>query len=176
MSAADEARKPFSFDWGVSRQSEQASVDMGAPFGDVPASPVSAADSQAKEALDSVRKSKRGRKSREELEEISRRETEEFAKEYATLFDPDVWGGICRSPADLMLHITKKDLWRIEDRELKPLAIGASNTARLFLRTDPKWVALTMFLISLTQIYGTRAALHIAQAKKEREEKKEKAP
>lgn len=167
----DKTSQPFSFDWGTRSEAEQKSESMGAPFGDMAASPVSAADSQANEALESVRKGKRGRRSREELEAEAARQQASFAKEYETLFDPDVWGGICRSPADLMLHITKKDLWRIEDRELKPLAIGASNTARLFLRTDPKWVALTMFLISISQIYGTRIALHIAQNKKDKAEK-----
>lgn len=161
--------KPFSFDWRTGSEAEPKGEPLGAPLSSVASSPVNAADTQAHEALETARKTgKRGRKSREEIEAETRRQQEDFAKEYATLFDPDVWGGICRSPADLMLHITKKDLWRIEDRELKPLAIGASNTARLFLRTDPKWVALTMFLISVSQIYGTRIALHMAEKRKEK--------
>lgn len=171
MSAAD--GKPFSFDWRASSETEKQSDAMGAPFGDVPSNPADPATTQAHEILEAARKSRKpGRRSREEIAAETQRQQEQFAKEYEQLFNPEVWGGICRSPADLMLHITKKDLWRIEDRELKPLATGAANTARLFLRTDPKWVALTMFLISMTQIYGTRIALHVAQTRKEKAEGK----
>lgn len=156
------------FDWGTGE--EKKSDVMATPFGDVPATPGSGATQEAAKALESVR-GKRGRRSREEVAEDERRRLEQFAQEYAKLFDPNVWKGICRSPADLMLVATKRDLWRIEDKELEPLSVGAANTARLFLKTDPKWVALTMFLISFAQIYGGRAAIHIAQARKEAREK-----
>jgi|SRR5215831_8636530 len=173
---APDGKKAFSFDWGTGSESGKEGNALGTAESGLSSSPVDAATAQAAEQIAEVRRSKRGRKSREELAEEARRAREEFAKEYEKLFDSAVWGGICRSPADLMLHLTKRDLWRIEDRELEPLAVGASNTARLFLQTDPKWVALTMFLISLSQIYGARIAIHIAQARKEKLEKSRAAP
>jgi hypothetical protein len=170
MNAPDE-KKAFSFDWGTGSAGGEKSDVMGTTESGLAHSPVGAADKEATEQIETARRSKRGRKSREEIEAEARRVREEFAKEYEKLFDASVWGGICRSPADLMLHLTKRDLWRIEERELEPLAVGASNTARLFLRTDPKWVALTMFLISLSQIYGARIAIHVAQVRKEKTER-----
>lgn len=163
------------FDWGTGSETRKTDDAMAAPFGDVPASPGNAATAEAIAAIEGIRKTgKRGRKSREEIEAEARRKQEEFAAEFATLFDPEQWAGICRSPADLMLHLTKRPLWDVTDREIKPMATGAANSARLFLRTDPKWVALAMFFISTAQIYGTRIAMNLNQAAKERAERERK--
>lgn len=163
--------EPLPFDFGIGGTSSAQGVTMDAPKGGMASAESGAASTEASAHLEAIRTGKRGRRSNAEIEADKARAREELSQEFATLFDPEQWGAICRSPADLMLHISKRDLWRIEDRELKPLAVGAAHTARLFLRTDPKWIALFMFSLSLMQIYGSRIALHIAQSKKEERDK-----
>lgn len=158
---------PFSFSPGASGASDKTREPMGANQGGVASVPNDPAIAQAREAIDSARK-RRGRRSKEEIDAEEQARRARFEQEYATLFEPKQWGAICRSPADLMLHMTGRKLWEVEERELEPLAVGAAHTARMFLQTDPKWVALTMFAISLTQIYGTRIAIHISQMRTER--------
>jgi len=172
MSADD--KKPFSFDFGTGRASGPEGVPLGATEGDGATSAASLETAEATAHLAGVRK--RGRPAKNDPERALREATarEELLRELHSLFDPEQWGAICRGPADLMLHISKRDLWRIEDRELKPLSVGAAHTARLFLQADPKWIALFMFSVSLTQIYGARIALHIAQSRREEREGRDK--
>lgn len=167
----NEPHKPLPFDFGASVAGESSRVNLDAGKSGVSADPASTASTEASAHIDEVRKGKRGRRSNAEIEVDRERAREELSREFATLFDPEQWGAICRGPADLMLHLSKRDLWRIEDRELKPLAVGAAHTARLFIRSDPKWIALIMFSVSMMQIYGARIALHIAQSKKEERER-----
>lgn len=170
--------KPFSFDFGTGGASRAESESLGADQGNGAPTSIAPEVKEASAHLDQVRKRGRPSKAERSVEQQARDAAirDELAKEFHQLFDPEQWGAICRGPADLMLHISKRDLWRIEDRELKPLSVGAAHTARLFLQTDPKWIALFMFSVSLLQIYGARTALHLAQSRKEEKERKEKEP
>jgi hypothetical protein len=163
---------PFSFDFGFGKPSESGTVDTSKST--IPLGSAGAASAEADAHIKEVRK-RRGRPpSGSQLEDSPEQRAamrEELLREFTTLFDPDTWCAICRGPADLMLHVSKRDLWRIEDKELRPLGVSAAHTARLFLRTDPKWIALFMFSVSLTQIYGARIAIHLAQNKKEANER-----
>jgi len=91
---------------------------------------------------------------------------------FERLYDPEVWEGVVCAPADTMLAVSGRALWSISDRERKTLSVTASMTARCFAVENPKWLALIMLSISLSQIYGTRAAMHFAEVKKEAEAKK----
>lgn len=165
--------EPFRFEFGSEGGTESKPMDTGKS--DVPASAPNAAASEATAHIEAVR-SKRGRPPRDDAKSVADRERirEELTREFATLFAPEYWEGIVRGPADLMLAVSKRELWNVPDKELKPLAMGAAHTARLFLQTDPKWIALFMFSVSLTQVYGARFAIHIAQMRKEERERKER--
>lgn len=82
------------------------------------------------------------------------------------LYSPEHWKGICRAPADLMLATSGNQIWDIPEGEIDTLAEQASITARFFLATDPKWVALALFGFSLATTYGTRAMMHVNAAAK----------
>lgn len=165
-----DASAPFSFDSGIIPASTPQSATVGADQGGMAHFPPDPATTASAEALEQVR-SKRGRKSNAEKEAELARKQAEFEKEYATLFEPRTWGMMVRAPADFMLHTSGRQLWNIPEKELEPLAITAAHTARNFLKTDPKWIALAMFSISLLQVYGTRAAVHMAEVRRERQEK-----
>ena len=88
---------------------------------------------------------------------------------FERLYDPEVWEGVVCAPADTMLAMSGRAMWQISDRERKTLSVTASMTARCFAVDNPKWLALIMLSITLTQIYGTRAMMHMAELRKERE-------
>jgi hypothetical protein len=171
MSASDET-KPFSFDFGTSGTSEAKSGTLDASKSNLASDPSGAATSEAATHIESVRK-KRGRPSADSSQAIAERERvrEQLIRDFAALFEPEYWEGIVRGPADLMLHVSGRKLWDVPDKEIKPLAVGASNTVKMFLKTDPKWIALIMFSVSLTQTYGIRFALHMQEVRREAKER-----
>ena len=48
------------------------------------------------------------------------------------------------------------------------MAETGSICARNFVKTDPKWLALILFSMSLVTTYGGRAALHYKESKSEK--------
>lgn len=164
------------FDFGTVETSSPKSVVFDTPSGTIETRQAGAASAEANAHLAGIRKSGRGRPRKDEaaLAEERAKIREELTREFAALFSPEHWEGIVRGPADLMLHVSGRELWNIPERELKPLAVGAAQTARHFLQADPKWIALFMFSVSLVQVYGVRAALHMAQVRKETRDKTER--
>jgi len=96
-----------------------------------------------------------------------------LAESFAELYRPEVWEGIVCAPADTMLSVSGRRLWDISQRERTTLSVTASMTAKCFAVDNPKWLALAMLCITMSQIYGTRIALHMAERADEK--KKEKA-
>ena len=100
---------------------------------------------------------------------------QDLARELDKLFSPAHFRGIVRAPADLMLATSGRRIWDLPAAEVDTLATTGSTCARYFLMTDPKWLALTLFSMSILTTYGTRTALHIkeSRAEKRAEHKKE---
>ena len=96
------------------------------------------------------------------------RSLHEMSKELDKMFSPSNFRGIVRGPADFMLATTGRKLWDLPKEEVDTLASTASLTARHFLSTDPKWLALTLFSMSLLTTYGTRAAMHVQMTRDEK--------
>jgi len=71
------------------------------------------------------------------------------------MFKPEIWRGIVRAPADAALFLTGSKAWELQDKETDQLAIGASTTARYFMPSHPKWIALSLFAFSLLTVYGS---------------------
>lgn len=92
---------------------------------------------------------------------------------FEKLYEPEVWEGVVCAPADTMLAISGRRLWNISPQERRTLSVTASVTARCFAVENPKWLALIMLSITLVQIYGTRAAMHLAETRKEERERKQ---
>lgn len=101
--------------------------------------------------------------------------SEEQQQVYAALselYKPQTWEGIVCGPADLMLAVSGRKLWDLSAKERETISIHASLTARFFALENPKWLALVMLCISVTEIYGTRAIMHIQEKKHEDATKK----
>lgn len=107
-----------------------------------------------------------------ETQDIQRRVVaDEISRELEKLYSPDNFRGIVKAPADIMALATGSKVWELQKDEIDTLSVNASLTAKYFLVTDPKWVALTMLAISVTTIYGGRVAMHLAEKRKHVEKK-----
>lgn len=95
-------------------------------------------------------------------------ETQEILKELERLYSPESFAPIVSAPSHLAVMVTGRKLWELSKDEVRALSSSASTSAKYFLSTDPKWVALSMFLVSTATIYGTRLALHIREVRNEK--------
>jgi hypothetical protein len=81
------------------------------------------------------------------------------------LLDPKVWRAAMSAPGDAMVVMTGKKYWEITADESDTLAKTGAATARCFMLTDPKWLALSLFSFSILSIYGSRAMKEIMERK-----------
>jgi hypothetical protein len=93
----------------------------------------------------------------------------EVAAQLDQLFSPAAWRGIVAAPADFMAAKTGRKLWELSKDEKDTLAEGASVCARFYLRVNPALLAVIMFGMSVTTIYGARILANAKEARGERE-------
>ena len=126
--------------------------------------------SKAQARISQARKSDGGKAVPEKVVSLQDKQNEKQAKELQKVLDnlykPENFAPLMRAPADIMLAVTGDDVWNIGEKELAVLSASAANTARYFLAADPKWIALTMFVTSISTIYGSRALLYMRKRKK----------
>lgn len=119
-------------------------------------------------------KNARGSNSANASAEVRERiEAAKIVAELEKLYSADSFAPIVSAPSNLAVMITGRKLWELSKGEVHAMASSASTAAKYFLSTDPKWVALSMFLISTATIYGTRIALHIREVQQEKKDEKE---
>lgn len=80
----------------------------------------------------------------------------EQAEIFALVFKPETWKGVVAAPADFAFAMTGRKHWLLTEPEKETLASTGCATFRAFAQTDPKWIALTLFSVSLITIYGGR--------------------
>lgn len=89
----------------------------------------------------------------------------DLQKALEALYTPENFKGICKAPADMMLALTGDSLWNLPDAEVATLATQSALAARYWMQADPKWVALVLFLFSVSTTYGSRAVIHYRKKK-----------
>lgn len=96
--------------------------------------------------------------------------------QFAQLFDPELWGRVLAAPGAAMAGITGKERWLISAEEKKALGATGSIAAQCWAVTDPKWLAASLALITVIEVYGVRFAAEMvernAELKKKREEQR----
>lgn len=92
------------------------------------------------------------------------RELEEAAKK---MFDPDAWRAIVRAPFALGRVMTGRPCWDLEKKQEDTLAVSTSSTAEYFLQTDPKYVALTLFVFNWSVVLTEKFIANEMERKKE---------
>lgn len=98
----------------------------------------------------------------------------DVARELDKIFSPKNFRGVVRAPADLMLASTGRKIWDLPTSEVDAMAETGSLCARHFVKTDPKWLALILFSMSVLTTYGGRAGMHYSEVKKEKQSKEKK--
>lgn len=94
--------------------------------------------------------------------------------QFAKLYSPEVWGRTLAAPGTTLAFVTGKKLWEISSEEREAMGQTGSIAAQCFAVSDPRWLALAICAITVLEVYGTRAALYMAQVNREREEAKKK--
>lgn len=125
--------------------------------------------SKAQARISQARKSDGGKAAPEKVVSLQDKQNEKQAKELQKVLDnlykPENFAPLMRAPADIMLAVTGDDVWNIGEKELAVLSASAANTARYFLAADPKWIALMMFVTSISTIYGSRTLMYMRKRK-----------
>lgn len=122
----------------------------------------------AKEAISAKRGRPSGSKTKGKGKPVDAA-TLQAQKELVALFEPDAWEPVVRAPADAMLALTGRKHWDLSEKEVRSLAVTGANSARWFLHTDPKWIALILFLFNATTVYGSRLVMDAQERKKEKD-------
>lgn len=99
---------------------------------------------------------------------------EAMQKAIDLLYKPENFRGIFRAPADAMLALTGDKVWNVSKEETDTMASTGMVTMQFFMQSDPKWLALTLFSMSIFSVYGSRTAAYLmnrreAKAKAEAE-------
>jgi len=89
------------------------------------------------------------------------------------LYRPENFRGLVRAPADIAMAITGSKHFNLSDKEVETLATTGSATMRFFMVANPKWLALTLFSMSVITIYGSRTAMYYSEKSKNQKAKTE---
>lgn len=154
---------------------ESASLDLtGSPAAGSAGATAPALDSASAEIIEGRKKRRDAGQPRGPRGEKLSDSEKALLANFEKLYEPEVWEGVVCAPADTMLAISGRKLWNISGQERKTLSVTASVTARCFAVENPKWLALIMLSITLAQIYGVRAAMHMAEVRKEEQDAKKR--
>ena len=110
------------------------------------------------------RKQRISKKMRAEMEQA------EQAEKLERLYTGESFEPLVRLPMDIPLAITGNPIFAMEEKEIKTLSVSCAETAKYFVKTDPRWLVLGLFLTNALMIYGGRSMTYFyekAQAKKE---------
>lgn len=98
-------------------------------------------------------------------------------QQFAQLYSPQLWEKAVCAPADAMAAVTGKAYWQISTGEREAVGASCSIAAQCFAVTDPRWLAASLAIVTVLDIYGVRFAMWMQEKNREKEEaeKKKKA-
>lgn len=94
--------------------------------------------------------------------------------QFAQLYSPAIWEKALCAPADAMAAITGRKHWEVSQKEREALGATGSIAAQCFAVSDPRWLAVSLALITLIDVYGVRIAIDYAEKKRVEKEKERK--
>lgn len=86
-------------------------------------------------------------------------------EQFKTLYSPKLWAKVLAAPADGMLSITGSKTWDVSESEREMLGETGSVAAQCFAVSDPRWLAVSLALIAIIDVYGMRIAKDYAEKK-----------
>lgn len=94
------------------------------------------------------------------------------ATQFAELYKPELWGRVLSAPGDALALGTGKEIWRISKEEREALGATGSIAAQCFAVSDPKWLAVSLAIVTVLEVYATRAGIYMSEKRKEDDAKK----
>lgn len=92
-----------------------------------------------------------------------------------SLYTPENLEGLVTLPFELRHAMTGWDGFELTSEEKHILAVTGVPVAKAFMDTDPKWIALTIFSITLLKLFGARELAYAAYRKEQKKLDIEKA-
>lgn len=83
------------------------------------------------------------------------------------LFEPEAWKPLVKTPFLLLQVGTGSKRFELDNDEAKILAVQGSQTAKYFLNTHPKWIALTLFSLNLSGLLAFKTMAYMNDRKEE---------
>ena len=90
----------------------------------------------------------------------------ELNKVLDELYSADNFRLLVRAPADVAMAITGDKVFDLPEKEVAAMASTGATAARYFTAGDPKYIALTMFLVTVATSYGSRSAVYFRNKRK----------
>ncbi len=75
---------------------------------------------------------------------------------FAALYDEKLWARVLASPADAAAAVTGAKEWELSEEERTTLGKTGSVAAQCFAVSDPRYLALSLAIICLSDIYAVR--------------------
>jgi hypothetical protein len=87
---------------------------------------------------------------------------------FAALYDPKIWSRVLASPADAAAAVTGGKEWQLSEEERTTLGQTGSVAAQCFAVADPRWLAVSLAVICIAEIYSVRFAMWKARVNAEK--------
>jgi hypothetical protein len=100
----------------------------------------------------------------------------EVAAQLEAMYSPDIWEPVVEMPFAAGQLITGHDFWELSEKEKRVLSVSGSTAARYLGFTNPKWLAINLFLINLMTITAPRLLKELAIKRMEKAERAKKKP
>ena len=100
----------------------------------------------------------------------------EVAAQLEAMYSPEIWEPVVEMPFAAGQLITGHDFWELSEKEKRVLSVSGSTAARYLGFTNPKWLAINLFLINLMTITAPRLLKELAIRRMEKAERAKKKP
>lgn len=85
------------------------------------------------------------------------------------MFSPEAWRVMVKTPFTLGKVVTGRKCWELEKEEENTLATTTAASAEYFLKTDPKWLCLTLCMFNWGVVLSGKVLANAAEAAKEKQ-------
>jgi hypothetical protein len=100
----------------------------------------------------------------------------EVREQLEAMYSPEVWEPVVDLPFAGMQLYTGHEHWGLDEKSKRVLSLSISTAARYMGFTNPKWLAINLFLINLAAVTAPRFLQEIALRKLEQAQAAKKPP
>ncbi|MDE2021251.1 MAG: hypothetical protein KGJ13_13025 [Patescibacteria group bacterium] len=100
----------------------------------------------------------------------------EVAAQLEAMYSPEIWEPVVEMPFAAAQLVTGHEHWGLDEKSKRVLSVSGSTAARYMGFTNPKWLAINLFLINLLTVATPRLLKELAIRKMEKAKKPEPKP